>query len=255
MKRMMLGMAALCAIAIAGLAAAHDGKHPASAAQVAAALADPARADQASDDARRHAADILAFTGVGPGSKVVDLLPGGRYYWTRMFSPIVNETGKVYPMWPQVAAARAEKAAAALDGWHLANVTNTITPANVPTLGAADGTIDIVYTNENYHDIANLPGGEAALDANNAAVFKVLKPGGVYVIVDHADAAGTGLTGTSTKHRIDPAVVKAEVVKAGFVFVGESTVLANPADDHSKNVFDPAIRGHTDQFAYKFRKP
>ncbi len=75
------------------------------------------------------------------------------------------------------------------------------------------------------------------------------------VVIDHADAAGTGLSGTSTKHRIDPAAVKAEVVKAGFEFVGESDVLRNPADDHSANVFDPSIRGHTDQFVYKFRKP
>ncbi|MGL4314879.1 MAG: class I SAM-dependent methyltransferase [Sphingomonas sp.] len=255
MKRMVLGLAALGVVATVGVAAAHDGKHPASAKQVAAALADPARADQASDDARRHAADVVAFAGVGPGSKVVDLLPGGRYYWTRIFSPIVGDTGKVYPLWPAVAAARAEKTVPTLNGWHLANVAYTVAPASGMSVGAADGTIDVVYTNENYHDIANLPGGEAAIDQVNAQILKMLKPGGVYVVIDHADAPGTGLTGTSTKHRIDPAVVKAEVVKAGFVFVGESTVLANPADDHSKNVFDPAIRGHTDQFAYKFRKP
>ncbi|MGX9079978.1 hypothetical protein ACWTQY_29360, partial [Klebsiella pneumoniae] len=118
-------------------------------------------------------------------------------------------------------------------GWHLANVAYTVAPASGMSVGAADGTIDVVYTNENYHDIANLPGGEAAIDQVNAQILKMLKPGGVYVVIDHADAPGTGLTGTSTKHRIDPAVVKAEVVKAGFVFVGESTVLANPADDHS----------------------
>ncbi|MFX4914308.1 hypothetical protein ABTC20_19035, partial [Acinetobacter baumannii] len=88
----------------------------------------------------------------------------------------------------------------------------------------------LVWTVQNYHDIAN-NGGEAALDQFNDEVMKALKPGGSYIVIDHADAAGTGITGTSTKHRIDPAAVKAEVVKAGFEFVGESDVLRNPADD------------------------
>ena len=88
-----------------------------------------------------------------------------------------------------------------------------------------------------------------------AAVFKMLKPGGTYLVIDHADAAGSGLAGTQSKHRIDPAAARAQIEKAGFKFVGETKVLRNPADDHSKIVFDPAIRGHTDQFVYKFRKP
>lgn len=80
-----------------------------------------------------------------------------------------------------------------------------------------------------------------------------LKPGGYYVVIDHAAVAGAPADVTKTLHRIDPAVVKAEVVAAGFVFDGESKALANPADDHSKAVSDPAIRGHADQFAMRFR--
>ena len=91
--------------------------------------------------------------------------------------------------------------------------------------------------------------------AFDAAVFKLLKRGGTYVVIDHADRAGAGLSGTETTHRIDPAAVRRQVEAAGFRFVGASTVLANPADDHSKAVFDPAIRGRTDQFVLKFRKP
>jgi predicted methyltransferase len=90
--------------------------------------------------------------------------------------------------------------------------------------------------------------------AYNKAVFDALKPGGTYVVLDHA-APGTGLSATETLHRIDPAVVKTEVEAAGFKFVGEDDSLKNPADDHSKKVFDPSIRGKTDQFVYKFKKP
>ncbi len=89
----------------------------------------------------------------------------------------------------------------------------------------------------------------------DAAVFNALKPGGVFVVVDHVAEAGSGLRDTNTLHRIDPAVVMAQVPAAGFTFDGKSDVLHNPADDHKLKVFDSAIRGHTDQFAFRFRKP
>jgi predicted methyltransferase len=97
--------------------------------------------------------------------------------------------------------------------------------------------------------------GPADVAAFNKAVFASLKPGGVYVVLDHADAPGTGLKDTDTLHRIDVASVKSEVQAAGFKLDGESKILANPADDHTKGVFDPSIRGKTDQFLLKFRKP
>ena len=86
-------------------------------------------------------------------------------------------------------------------------------------------------------------------------VLAALKPGGVFLIVDHAADAGSGMRDTDTLHRIDPAIVRAQVTSVGFVFDGESDVLRNPADDHTRAVFDKAIRGHTDQFVYRFRKP
>jgi predicted methyltransferase len=91
--------------------------------------------------------------------------------------------------------------------------------------------------------------------AFNKAVFAALKRGGVYVILDHTAAAGSGISATDTLHRIDPARVKADVLAAGFKFDASSSILANPSDDHSKGVFDPAVRGHTDQFLYRFKKP
>jgi predicted methyltransferase len=89
----------------------------------------------------------------------------------------------------------------------------------------------------------------------NKAVFKALKPGGTYIVIDHVAEAGSKLRDTDTLHRIDPATVRQQVTAAGFEYVGESGVLRNPDDTHKVKVFDKSIRGHTDQFAYKFRKP
>ncbi|WP_242152112.1 class I SAM-dependent methyltransferase [Sphingomonas sp. BAUL-RG-20F-R05-02] len=214
------------------------------------ALADPARADQQPDDAHRKPAELLAFAGVKPGQQVVDVLPGGGY-WTRIFTGVVGSSGHVYAVWPKAAAAYGAKGVAALQAKNLANVTVAVDPAIITVTKP----VDLVWTVQNYHDLANNGGGEAALGAFNAAVFKALKPGGIYVVVDHAAPAGSGLADTETLHRIDPAVVKREVTNAGFTFVGESKALANPADDHTLKVFDPAIRGKTDQFVYKFRRP
>lgn len=210
---------------------------------IAAALADPARADQAGDDARRQAAAVLAFSGVGAGDTVIDFLPGNGY-WTRIFSGVVGPRGHVTALWP--GAKYAEKALPALQARKLANVSAVVQAS--PDANAA-GTVDLFWTAQNYHDLP-----AATVAQVNAAVFRALKPGGTYLIVDHADAAGAIRT-EPFKHRIDPAVVRSQVLAAGFRFVGSSAVLANPADDHSTNVFDPAIRGKTDQFVLKFKKP
>lgn len=218
---------------------------------VARALADPVRADQQGDDARRQAAAVVAFSGLKPGQTVVDYLPGSGY-WTRIFSGVVGPKGRVFALWPVAGARYAEKSLPALKGRGLANVTAEVQATNLPT---APVPVDLVWTVQNYHDIPNKGAGEPALRAFDAAVFRMLRHGGTYVIIDHADKPGSEMTGTETTHRIDPAAVKRQVTSAGFTFVGESRVLRNPADDHSKNVFDPAIRGKTDQFVYKFRKP
>lgn len=215
------------------------------------ALADPARVDQQTDDARRKAAALVTFSGVKPGDVVVDYLPGAGY-WTRIFTGLVGPKGHVYAVWPAAGAKYAEKSLPALQARGLPNVTAEVQPTDLPT---SPKPVNVFWTVQNYHDIANNGGGEAALRAFDAAVFAILKRGGTYVVVDHADAPGTGLAGTETRHRIDPALVKTQVEAAGFKFVGQSTALQNPADDHSKAVFDPTIRGKTDQFVYKFRKP
>ena len=246
---MRISMGAALAAALVSVSAAAVAQAPSPA--ITRALADPARADQQGDDARRQAAAVLAFSGVKPGETVIDYLPGSGY-WTRIFTGVVGARGHVYAVWPAAGAKYAARSLPALQARGLANVTAEVQATNLPTAPRA---ADLFWTVQNYHDIPNNGAGEPALRAFDAAVFKLLRRGGTYVVIDHADAPGSGLSGTETRHRIDPAAVRRQVEAAGFRFVGESSALRNAADDHGTNVFDPAIRGRTDQFAYKFRKP
>jgi predicted methyltransferase len=112
---------------------------------------------------------------------------------------------------------------------------------------------DLVWTTQNYHDFHNIEGFDVAI--LNRAIFAALKPGGIYLVLDHAAEAGSGLRDTKTLHRIDEDTVKQEVKAAGFVLVSESRMLHNKDDPHTSKVFDGSIQGHTDQFILKFRKP
>ncbi len=209
-------------------------------------------ADDVARDAARKPADMVAFAGIKPGMAVADMIPGGGYF-TRVFSNAVGGTGKVVAIIPpQAEAAYPGPSKAIRDlastGWPNVSVVSA------PTDPSLAGTLDVFWTAQNYHDLHNsLP--PAGVIGFNKVVFAALKPGGVYVIVDHAAADASGLTATNTLHRIDPAVIKAEVTAAGFTFDGESPVLRNPADPKTANVFDPAIRGRTDQVVYRFKKP
>ncbi|WP_158918579.1 class I SAM-dependent methyltransferase [Caulobacter sp. S45] len=223
---------------------------------VLAAVADPQRPDKDRDrDVDRKPAPVVAFSGLKPGDTVVDLIPGGGYF-TRIFSRVVGPAGKVYALVPASLAAVAPQAvtAAKAVGAEPAYANVTVLVEGVGQL-SAHAPIDMVWTSQNYHDLhgPKLP-PSTALDIDKA-VFAALKPGGLYVIEDHAAEAGSGLRDAGTLHRIDVAAVRDEVTSVGFVLVGESPVLHNPADPHTARVFDPSIRGHTDQFLLKFRKP
>lgn len=219
------------------------------------ATADTRLARDVALDARRHGPEIAAFAGVKSGDKVIDLIPGGGY-WTRTFSRIVGPSGHVYGIWPKPYAMEAgsdvKRYAAAAGTPAFANVSASTQPA---TSLAVSEKVDLVFTSQNYHDYPDKFMGSIDPAVLNKAVFDALKPGGIYLIIDHAAAAGSGMRDTDTLHRIDPAIVKQQVTAAGFVFEGESKLLANAEDDHSKPVFDKSIRGHTDQFIYKFRRP
>lgn len=249
-------LAALITLALP-LAAAAQPPKPAGAvpANVAAAVADPARKADAANDARRKGAELLAFAEVKSGQSVVDLIPGGGYF-TRLFSAAVGAGGQVYAVWPNEYGQEAEsdvkgsKELAAQP--HYKNVSVLLQPANQFSVPHP---VDVVFTSQNYHDYPDKFMGKIDPAVLNKQVFDALKPGGLFVIVDHVAEAGSGMRDTDTLHRIDPAIVKQQVEAAGFVFDGESNALRNPADPHNIKVFDKSIRGHTDQFVYRFRKP
>lgn len=247
---MLVGVSAALLALAAGAGQAAAPKLPAN---IAAAAADPARGDQAASDLRRHGPEILAFAGVKPGQTVVDLIPGGGY-WTRLLAKAVGPKGRVYGVWP---AEYVKVDGEEVPGYRaLAAGYPNVTVLDQPAAQfATPAPVDLVFTAQNYHDYADKFMGPVGFAALNAKVFAALKSGGTYLIIDHAASAGSGVRDTDSLHRIDPAAVRRQVTAAGFRFVGESRLLANPADDHTKKVFDKAIRGQTDQFIYKFRKP
>ncbi len=224
---------------------------------IAAAVADPNRPEADKQrDGNRKPAETLAFTGIKPGELVAELLPGGGYF-TRIFSKIVGSSGHVYALVPAPSpdapadmpdfAARVKAIAA---DPNYSNVSVVVEPfgqlkAPVP--------VDLVWTSQNYHDLHNLPGVDVGVF--NQLVFDALKPGGIYLVLDHAAEPGSGARDTGTLHRIDAETVKKEVLAAGFVFVGASDLLRQSGDSHTVKIFDPSIRGRTDQFILKFQKP
>jgi predicted methyltransferase len=218
-----------------------------------AAISDPSRpAADVARDAARKPGEMIAFATLQSGDKVLELLPGGGYF-TRIFSKVVGPQGHLYAAVPDPKSPDAEPAAAAIaaePGY--GNIS--VVPITNEALAALPP-LDLIWTSWNYHDL-HLSRVHADMAKLDKLWFSILKPGGVVVIVDHAALPGAPPVETADKlHRIDPAVVKAEMTAAGFVFDGESDVLRNSADRHTLIVFDPSIRGKTDQFAYRFKKP
>jgi predicted methyltransferase len=222
---------------------------------VTRALADPGRAAQRAADARRHPGELVRLAGVRPGQRVLDLIPGDGY-WTRIFSKIVGPQGRVYAVWPEAYGKLAMGNVAALRQMQASrDYANVVTMVQKTTELAAPEKLDLVWTSQNYHDyfdpFMGKPGGISLV----RAAYRLLKPGGVFIVIDHRSAAGRGTADTDTLHRIDPQVVLREAKAAGFVLAGESKALANPADPLTNKVFDPKVRGRTSQFVLKFRKP
>ncbi len=240
------GAFALTAVGLATSACAQDAT-----AAITAAVADPMRpAADTARDAERKPADVVEFAGVKPGDTVVELMPGGGYY-TRILAKTVGPSGHVYSLVPTFFASRP----GAMD--KLNDLAKQYGNVTMVTADLDNFTVpkpaDVVWTTENYHDFHNGPNANiAGLDKS---AFNALKPGGIFYVEDHAAAPGAGTTVTSTLHRIDKAAAISEIEKAGFKLDAQSDLLANPADTHEKKVFDPAIRGHTDKFMLRFKKP
>jgi len=226
-------------------------------AALAAAVGDSARPEtDTARDADRKPAPTLAFSGVKPGDQVGDYVAESGYF-TRLFSSVVGPRGHVYAVEP-TAFFRFKTfpaGVAELQGYAVAHPNVTVT-----TAAALEGLkfpekLDLFWISRNYHDLHDKFMGPVDMAAFNKAVYRALKPGGVYVVLDHSAAAGAPADVTETLHRIEASTVRREVEAAGFRFDSESSILANPADPRTARVFDPTIRGRTDQFILKFRKP
>lgn len=216
---------------------------------ILAAIADPRRPDADRErDALRHPAEILAFAGVSEGMRIADIGPGGGYY-TRLLSVAAGESGRVYGVDRAGTAERPRPLTAIAPLYP--NVTHL-------TAGYQGWTIpeplDAIFISQIYHDFY-LPQFSFDVPRLNREMFAALKPGGVLIIIDHAAAAGSEIGVTSSLHRIDQAQVVSDLIAAGFVLEEESSVLRNPADDRALRVFEGDIRGRTDQFVLRFRRP
>jgi predicted methyltransferase len=221
---------------------------------ITAALASPARpAEDTARDAARHPGELLAFAGVKPGDTVVDFIMGGGYF-TRILSGAVGPKGVVYAYQPAEFIKFQAKYGENLKAVSAALPNAKPLDGSVVALDLPDN-LDLVFTVQNYHDLHLKPFPTDTAAKANAEIFKSLKPGGVFLIVDHAATAGSGITAADSLHRIDVAAVRAEVEAAGFKLEAESPLLRDAADPHTASVFDPSIRGKTDQFVLKFRKP
>lgn len=221
---------------------------------IQAALAAPNRtAEDKARDATRKPAELLSFAGVKPGDKVADFIMGGGYF-TKILAGAVGPNGRVYAYQPAefigFRAAYADDQDKAVQG--LANVV----PSR-PSLGAVSfpEPLDAIITVQNYHDLhlSMAPPGFASTVAKK--LFDSLKPGGVLLVVDHVANTDPEFKAPNTLHRIDPAAARKEIEGAGFVFDGELDILRNTSDPHTANVFTPEIRGKTDQFVHRYRKP
>lgn len=256
---LMAGLGAVCVLA-GGFSATGSPAASSEAMAPQAVLPSPDLANAAMSDARRPEADrardelrqtraMLEFTGLRPGMAVADIRPEEGFF-TRLFSVMVGDTGRAYAFVPNQTAARENAFGDAL----ATDYPNVIRQTGKLEEMAFDRPLDVVFMGEEYHDFV-IPRFGVDVAAMNAAVFAALKPGGAYVILDHQAADGAGISVAGTLHRIEAAELRRQIEAAGFVFDGETNAVRMPADDHSLSVFDASIRGRSDRFVYRFRKP
>jgi predicted methyltransferase len=221
------------------------------------AISDPARpADQRQLDAWRKPAEVIAFSGLKPGDRIADFMSGNGYF-TRIFSRVVGLGGRVYAFLPaqELANCAPEETAGTKALEHDRRYRNVTVLIDAADRFAVAEPLDMVWTAQNYHDLHDKFMQPIDIAALNRAIFRALKPGGVFLVIDHVASAGSGLRDTETLHRIDPDAIRSEITAAGFVFEAQSDVLRNPEESHLLPVFDATIRHRTDQIVFKFQKP
>jgi predicted methyltransferase len=208
-------------------------------------------------DEGRKPAEVLAFLGLEKGMRVLDMF-GANQYWAEIIAPAVGPEGFVVVWQPNQFLNEKRRATFAEFAGRQKNVLLINSPFEQPSIGT--NAYDLILMNLDYHDIywesSDRKIARMEPDAWLQRLYSAAKPGAVVGIIDHVAAPGGDTRAVVEKlHRIDPAVVKADFQRAGFVLEAESDLLKNPADDHSLNVFDEKIRGKTDRFFFKFRKP
>lgn len=236
---------AFAALALTPVAAKAPAPH------IAAALADPGRPQADRDrDAARKPAELLALLDLKPGAKVADFIMGGGY-WTRILSAAVGPKGRVYAYQPAEFIQFMPKYGTDQDEAVKGRANVMADRQSLATFTVPPASVDAIITVQNWHDLhlKIVPPTFAAEMAKK--LYAALKPGGVLLVVDHVGAAGQA----DTLHRGDPAGTRAEIEAAGFKLAAQSKLYAMPSDPRTASVFDPAIRGKTDQFIYKFVKP
>lgn len=244
----LVGMSLAAALPASVLAAASASE------TIAKAVADPARpeADRARDGDRKPA-EVIALTGIHHDAVIAEMLPGQGYF-TRILSKVVGPKGVVYA-WMNVPAnvpAGGRDPAAALRVLAADPNYSNVKLANLDPATPLPQPVDLVWTSLNYHDMHNRPGADLAMQ--NKMVWDALKPGGLYLVIDHAAENGSGKRDTQTLHRIDPELVKQEVTSVGFKLVTDSKLLQHTGDDR-KLPSSQVARGNTDQFLFIFQKP
>jgi predicted methyltransferase len=224
---------------------------------VEAAVSDPRRPyDQVKLDANRKPAASVLFSEAKAGDRIADVMSGNGYF-TRILSQVVGPAGHVYAYIPteQIAHCSPQEIAGtqaiARDSSYrnVSLLTGSLTDFRLPKA------LDLIWMSQSYHDLHDSFLGPANVAVLNKAIFEALKPGGVFLVIDHVAEAGSGLRDTETLHRIDPVRMMREIEGAGFVFESHSDALRNTDDDHKLVIFDPNIRGRTDQVLFRFRKP
>lgn len=242
---------------LAGLLAAAPAAISAAPADVKTSVAATASRSEANVklDESRKPAEVLKFLGLQKGMRVADPF-GGNLYWAEITAPAVGPKGRVTIWTPkQFYSQKVYDNYAALHA-RQPNVWMRVSPMEAPDM---PGKYDFMLINLDYHDVywESEKYGIAKMDPDQwlKVVYDSMKPGGVVGIIDHVGNPGDTRATVEKLHRIDPEVVKADFKRAGFKLEATSDLLRNPADDHSLNVFDAKIRGKTDRFVFKFRKP
>jgi|SRR5580704_7059211 predicted methyltransferase len=221
------------------------------------AFRDPRRpASQVQLDQWRKPREVIAFAGIKAGDRIGDFMPGNAYF-TRIFSDLVGRTGHVYAFIPteQIQHCDPNEIAGMLAVAQDPSFANVTLVKDSLDRFKVSEKLDVLWTAQNYHDLHDSFLGPPDVARLNRAFFDSLKPGGILLIIDHVAQSGSGLRDTDTLHRIDPEQIRQEVEAAGFKLEATSLLLRNPQDDHTKAVFDPVVRGRTDQVVMRFRKP